>query len=295
MAHPSDKSDSKSRFVQRLIRKVLPFRWLTKSAGDQDDTLRDTIEVLIEESDNIDSSIESDERMLLGNVLSLRDLTAQDVMRPRADMISIPIDADSSQVASIVTKSKRSRFPIYKDTLDDIVGVLDIKDFLAWTQSKKIFNMKQLVKEALFVSPSMRTLDLLFLMRETGSKIAFVVDEYGGVDGMIAFSDLIEEIIGDIQDAQSQIDPGKVEVRQDGSIIADARITLESLADDQGLDLREDKLAEDVDTIGGLVVSIAGRVPSSGELIRHTDAGIEIEVLDADPRRVKKICLRRVA
>lgn len=291
---PLEKNDQQKsiiKYVASILRS--PLRKLKLKNFEKDDSLRDTIEELIEDSNGEDTSIELDERALLGNVLSLRDLTAQDVMTPRADVVAIPITADANEVAAIITRTKRCRYPVYRDTVDDVVGILDIKNYLAWTQTKKNFNLRQLLTEALFISPAMRTLDLLFLMRETGTKIALVVDEYGGVDGLVAFSDLIEEIIGDIQDAQNQNIPSTLEKRSDGTIIADGRITLETLADEQHVDLRNHNLADDIETIGGLVISVAGRVPTRGELIKYQPANMEFEILDADPRRIKRISLKQ--
>jgi magnesium and cobalt transporter len=139
----------------------------------------------------------------------------------------------------------------------------------------------------------MRTLDLLFQMRETGTKMAMVVDEFGGVDGLVTFSVLIEEIIGDIQDAQDRTPTHQLVERPDGSILADARIPLEEIAEKYGVNLIVKGLEDEIDTLGGLVVALAGRVPTRGELITHP-TGLEIEVLDADPRRVKRLNLRGI-
>eukprot|EP01037_Dinobryon_pediforme_P016770 gene16770-16950_t len=185
---------------------------------------------------------------LLGNVLNLRDLTAYDVMIPRADIISAPITITATELVAQFVKTGVTRLPIYRENLDHVVG----------------------------------------MMRETGSKMAIVVDEYGGVDGLVTFASLIEEIIGDIQDAHDQAPTSHVVVRADGAVVADARTTLEELEEalSKKLPLNEHD-EEDIDTLGGLVAFLAGRVPIRGELVTHP-SGIEFEVLDADPRRVKR-------
>jgi magnesium and cobalt transporter len=139
----------------------------------------------------------------------------------------------------------------------------------------------------------MRTLDLIFQMRETGTKMAMVVDEFGGIDGLVTFPDLIEEIIGDIQDAQDRTPSYQLVERADGTIVADARVTLEEIAEKYSINLIVEGLEDEIDTLGGLVVALAGRVPARGELITHP-AGLEIEVVDADPRRVKRLYIRGI-
>jgi magnesium and cobalt transporter len=269
-------------------------KWRTRFRNETDNSLRETIEELIEdvvEEDN--PSIESDERMLLGNVLNLRDLTAEDAMVPRVDIVAVPIAITGPELLTIFTRSRHSRLPIYRHNLDDVIGIVEVKDVLAWSATKKPLNIKSIIRDVLFVSPTMRTLDLLFQMRETGTKMAMVVDEFGGVDGLVTFSDLIEEIIGDIQDAQDRTPSYQLIERADGSILADARVTLEEIADNYGVNLIVEGLEDEIDTLGGLVVALAGRVPTRGELITHP-TGLEIEVIDADPRRVKRLYLRGI-
>lgn len=254
-------------------------------------SLRETIEELIEES-STHPEIESDERELLGNVLNLRDLTAEDVMTPRADIVLVSYTATEKELSEAFIKNSLSRIPIFRENSDDIVGMVHIKDFLAWKISGKPFKIKPLIREVLFVSPTMRTLDLLFKMRITGSKMALVVDEYGGIDGLVTFPDLIEEIIGDIQDAHDQSTVQTLmEERPDSSLVVDGRLSLEELLERKGYDLSLPGMVDDIDTVAGLVVALAGRVPTRGELIKHPQ-GVEFEVVEADPRRVKRVILQ---
>ena len=268
-------------------------KWRGITRPEADNSLRETIEELIEDTDETTPSIELDERMLLGNVLNLRDLTAEDVMVPRVDIIAVPFTITGPDLLAVLTRSRHSRVPIYRNNLDDVIGMIETKDVLAWSATQKPLNIKALVRDVLFVSPTMRTLDLLFQMRETGTKMAMVVDEFGGVDGLVTFPNLIEEIIGDIQDAQAPSPSHKLVERPDGSILADARVTLEEIADKYGINLVVEGLEDEIDTLGGLVVALAGRVPTRGELITHP-AGLEFEVVDADPRRVKRLYLRGI-
>jgi CBS domain containing-hemolysin-like protein len=175
-----------------------------------------------------------------------------------------------------------------------VVGVIYIKDLINWFYIDKPFNINMFVKKVLFVPPTMKSIDLLFNMRETGIKTAVVVDEYGGVDGLISFIDIIEEVIGDIQDV-SEIKNQKKRVvkNSDGSVIADARSTFLEVQKFGGIKIvPEDK---SIDTIGGAIASLVGRVPVRGELVVCPKQRLEFEILDADSRRVKSVRIRPVA
>ncbi len=283
------EQSAKTQNVRSLIKRF--WRYYRKSENDS--SLRETIEELIEESDEDVSSIESDERVILGNVLNLRDLTAHDIMVPRADVIAIPETISEAELIDQFIKTGVSWLIVYRENLDNVAGMIRIKELIAWIYSKKPFLLKALIKDVMFISPAMRTLDLLLTMRESGMKVAVVVDEYGGVDGLVTFSQLIEEIIGDIEGNNEQSPAPQLNWRSDGAIIADGRITFEELDEliDQELNLIDED--EDIDTLSGLVTFIAGRVPNRGELISHPK-GIEFEILDADPRRVKRLCIRNI-
>lgn len=255
------------------------------------ESLRETIEELIEETNEEEPSIESGERALLENVLNLRDLTVQDVMIPRADIISAPFDSEADEIIQLIIKNKLTFLPIHDGTLDHVMGVIQIKDAFVWLYNGKQTPIKNLIKEALFIAPSMRTLDLLVQMRETGVRVAFVVDEYGGIDGLVTFTNVISEVIGDIQDVSEQKSTKTIEIKSDGSIITDGRVPLDELEEVLG-DVPILKTNDDnIDTVGGLVVFLAGHVPVRGEIIRHPNGG-EFEVIEADPRRVHRLKMR---
>lgn len=271
-------------FLNRLWRRLF-------GRSDSDGNLRETIEELIEESDESEDSIASDEKALLGNVLSLRDSTAQDVMIPRVDIIAVPLTVNKDELSSTIIRSRLKQILVYKDNLDEVVGMIQVKDLLSWMVSGKPYNIKTLIRDVLFIAPTLGTLDLLLKMKESGTKVALVVDEYGGIDGLVTFSDLIEEIIGDIQDAQDRDNQPLLTQRPDGVIVADGRVTLEEIQEKFEIDLTVRDLEDDIETIGGLVTSLVGRVPHRGELIKHPN-GIEIEVVDADLRRIKRLTIK---
>ena len=255
--------------------------------------LRDSFEELLEQHDDRATPIDPDERALIDNILNLDEETAYDAMVPRADIASVPVDTGLDELVEIMTRQPHSRYPVHGDGLDDVLGMVHIKDVLkATTEPKENFAIRKVMRKVLFVAPSMRVLDLLLQMRMTRMHMALVVDEYGGIDGLVTIEDLVEEIVGEIED-EHDIDQGpKLEPRTDGTWVADARYDIEDLEEELGPILTEEEREEDIDTLGGLVFTLAGRVPVRGELIMHEDSGLEFEVLDADPRRIKRVRLR---
>lgn len=260
--------------------------------GKSGESVRETLEELIEEREDAELPIDDHERRLLGNILQLRDVTAYDVMVPRADIVAVDSKVTLDGLIEVINANGHSRYPIYRGTLDDAVGLVHIKDVLMLVASGKPFSLQRIVRKVLFVSPSMRLLDLLLEMRLKRTHMALVVDEYGGIDGLMTIEDVVEQIVGEIEDEHDRdVEPDYIE-RADGVIEADARLPLEDFEARVGPLLDEEE-REDVDTLGGLVFFLAGRVPSRGELINHP-SGLEFEVVDADPRRIKRLRVRNV-
>ncbi len=255
---------------------------------------RDTIEELIESDESdLNQSIARNEREMIGNVLELRNTQVQEVMIPRTSIISIPITAPIEEVLEKFVDNQISAILVYRGTLDNVVGMLRLKDVANWINMNKPFNASNFVKEVLFVPPTMRTLDLLFKMKESGIKVATVIDEYGGVDGIVSFIDLIEEIIGDIKDA-SDIKHNKKKVirNADGTVSVDGQSTFDEIKKYGNIEIKP--IDDDIDTIGGMLSSILGRVPTKGELITLSEQNLEFEVLDADPRKVKILKIKQI-
>ena len=279
------------RGLRGLIQK---FRRARKA----DESLREAIEELIEDSEPCEdesgtAEINPDERLLLQNILRLRDVTAYDVMVPRADISAVEISTPQAELIRLMAQEAHSRLPIYRESLDDVRGVVHIKDLLAQTLTSEPFDLFKMLRKVLFVSPSMRVLDLLLEMRLTRVHMAMVVDEYGGIDGLVTIEDMIEAIVGDIQDEHDAEEPGMIE-RPDGNWLADARTDIAHFETIFGAMLTDEERAADIDTLGGLVVFLAGRVPTRGEVVHHS-SGLQIEVVDGDPRRVKRLRLRMPA
>ena len=255
-----------------------------------DGSFRDTLDELIDEREELEVPINADEKQLLGNILELRDRTIHDVMIPRADIVGVESITSLHDVINIITSHGHSRLPVYGETLDDTIGFIHAKDVLAWKKASDTFEPKKILRRILFVSPSMHVLELLLEMRVARSHMALVVDEFGGVDGLVTIEDLVEEIVGEIEDEHDNSQEPHLIKTSDGVYVADARVTIEMVENELGKFL-DDQEREDTETLGGLVFSIAQRVPIRGELIQH-HSGIEFEVLDVDPRRIKRLKIR---
>jgi len=238
-----------------------------------------------------ETPITPQERFLIGNILKVHERNAGDVMVPRVDIVALDIDQPFSEVVKCMVEHGHSRVPVYRETLDDVIGFIHVKDVLAPVADRRPARLERLLRKVLYVAPSLPILDLLVQMRQARTHIAMVVDEFGGIDGLVTIEDLIEEIVGDIEDEHDVPETPTLIERPDGSIIADARIPIEAIEEQHGILLRPQGAEETVDTLGGLVFTLAGRVPKRGEVITHPD-GIEFEVLDADPRRIKRLRLR---
>ncbi len=255
-----------------------------------DNSARDTLDELIEEREEAEVPIDAEERTLIANILELRERTVHDVMVPRADIVAVEASAKLGAVIELMTREGHSRLPVFRDNLDDALGMIHIKDVLAWRKDERAFALPDIVRDALFVAPSMQVLELLLEMRVKRVHMALVVDEFGGVDGLVTIEDLVEEIVGEIEDEHDRSAEPDLIFGPDGTLDADARATIEAFEAMVGPILSEDE-HEDIDTLGGLVFSLAGRVPIRGELIRH-GSGLEFEVVDADPRRINRLRVR---
>ncbi|MCC7166093.1 MAG: HlyC/CorC family transporter [Rhodospirillales bacterium] len=251
----------------------------------------ETLEELIEERQESETPIDPHERALLGNVLRLRDVSAADVMVPRADIVAVPASMGLDELLAYFTREGHSRMPVYRGTLDDVIGMVHIKDLLAWVKSGQPFQMNRILRKVLFVAPSARVLDLLMEMRQKRTHLAVVVDEYGGIDGLMTIEDVVEQIVGEIEDEHDLDSEPEIRRLDERTLEADARAPVENLETMLDRVLLSDEEREDIDTLGGLVTQLAGRVPGRGEIITH-GAGIEFEILEADPRRVRRLRLR---
>ncbi len=260
-------------------------------ARDSESTVREVLEELFDEKAETGTPMETQERLLLANVLSLRERTVADAMVPRADIVAIDVSASLDELIALFSQEEHSRLPVYQGNLDNAIGMVHIKDIVV-AQNKGTLRLGEMVRDVLFVAPSMHVLELLLEMRFKRVHMALVVDEFGGVDGLVTIEDLVEEIVGDIDDEYDDDTEPQLVRRADGALDADARVSLEVFENVVGPILTAEE-REEIDTLGGLVFDLLGRVPIRGELVKHP-SGMEIEVLEADPRRVRRLRVRGV-
>jgi CBS domain containing-hemolysin-like protein len=226
-----------------------------------------------------------------------KTLRVSDVMTPRADVNALDITTEFEEVVRCFAEHEHSRMPIYRDTLDDPVGLVNVKDVfkLLAGESPQPADpvLHRLRREVLYVPASMRAADLMLRMQGSRIHMALVIDEFGGTDGLVTLEDLVEAVVGDIADEYDEASPAHIIARGGNVFEADARASLEELEDALGESMATEDLEEEIDTVGGLVATLAGRVPQRGEVIAHP-GGFEFEVTDADPRRIKHVRIRRL-
>jgi CBS domain containing-hemolysin-like protein len=293
---------------------------LLRALGLKSGTTRDELEEVLEEGAGDVTGFSPEEQALLKNILGLRERRIEDVMLPRADIIAVQQDISLGDLVKVFENAGHSRLVVYNDTLDDAIGMVHIRDLIAFMTARaavkpeanamrkkplpagldlrKIdlslpLSTTNIVRTLLFVPPSMPAIDLLAKMRLTRIHLALVIDEYGGTDGLVSMEDIVELIVGDIADEHDEEEAPSVVRQADGSFIADARASLDDAIATVGAEFDVGDAANDVDTLSGYVVTLAGRVPLRGEVVPGPGP-FEIEVLDADPRRVKRVRIYNV-
>ncbi|MCL5778324.1 hemolysin family protein [Limibaculum sp. FT325] len=235
------------------------------------------------------------ERAMIANILRLRDLRVVDVMTPRADIVAVGVDSTLDTVTAAFKEGSLSRLPVFRETLDDPIGFVHLKDLaiaygLGRAASDEHFDLRKHIRTALFVPPSMRIAALMQKMQGSRIHMALVIDEFGGVDGLVTIEDLVEQIVGDIEDEHDEEEIAHWREESPGVYLIDARADIAEFEEAEGVTLRLPDWEEDVDTLGGLVFMLTGRVPARAEVIAHP-AGHEFQIVDADPRRIKRLRL----
>jgi CBS domain containing-hemolysin-like protein len=299
--------DSERWFV-RFIRGLFGFK---------PGSMREDLEDALEAGASRDAGFSPEESTMLKNILGLRERRVEDVMVPRADIVAVADDILLGELVKVFEKAAHSRLVVYKETLDDPAGMVHIRDLIAFmtaraavspeTKSRRKktagldlkaidlsmpLSVTAIVRPVLFVPPSMPAIDLLAKMQATHIHLALVIDEYGGTDGLVSMEDIVEQIVGDIEDEHDEGDEHPIVRQADGSWLADARARLDDVVAMVGADFDVGEASEEVDTLGGYLVGQVGRLPVRGELIPGPGP-FEIEVLDADPRRVKRLRILR--
>jgi CBS domain containing-hemolysin-like protein len=257
------------------------------------EVLREVVEELIEEPPS-ESGISPAEGMLLGNIMNLRERRASNCMVPRADIIAADVTIPLKALIDLMAAHAHSRIPIYRDTLDDVIGMVHMKDLIPCIAHNQSRLITDLLRPVMFVAPSMPASRLLLQMRQTRQHMALVVDEFGGIDGLVTIEDLVEEIVGEIEDEHDTPATASIIARPDGTLLVDARLAIEEFENRTGISLASgEEGGEAIDTLGGYVTNLAGRVPNIGENIRNA-AGMTFEVLEMDQSRIKRLRVRGV-
>jgi CBS domain containing-hemolysin-like protein len=295
--------------LNRMMRAL--FGWSPTS-------IRSDLKVLLEGAPATETGFSPDESRMLKNILGLRERRLDDLMVPRADIVAVQQDIPIGELFKVFENASHSRLVVYNDTLDEPVGMVHIRDLIAFMTAHATVQTEagaspcpdepaggaglnlaavdltvplsatRIIRSILFVPPSMPAIDLLAKMQATHTHLALVIDEYGGTDGLASIEDIVEEIVGDIEDEHDEAAERAVVRQPDGSYIASGRASLEEAVAVIGAEFDIGDAAEEVDTVGGYIVTQIGRVPVRGELIPGPGA-FEIEILDADPRRVKRV------
>lgn len=251
-------------------------------------SVRDELTGLIETSiSQTDTEFDDQEGLLLRNMLGLRNIMAEDVMVPRANIVAVDITEGFESVIRQISDAAHSRVPAHEGSMDNVRGMLHIKDLIAHSLEHQRPDLTSMLRPVLFVSPSIGLLDLLLEMRQKRQHLALVVDEFGGIDGLITIENLVEEIVGEIDDEHDRTETPRFEIDKEGVVIAAANLEIAEFEKLIGYRFKVEG-RDEIDTLGGLVFSLAGHVPARGEVIRH-EQGVEFEILESDLRRIKLI------
>lgn len=306
-ADKSGQNDKGSR--PGLFRRMKNMLWFRKNGS-----LRQDLEVVLGQGD-ADLTFTPEERSMLSNILVLREVRADDVMVPRADIDGVDVTITLGQLIFLFEESRHSRMPVYRETLDDPIGMVHVKDLMAYVMDQAQKNPKdaegslrndvvdydlsnvdlsqtldnaEILRPVLFVPPSMPAFDIFAKMQATRSQMALVIDEYGGTDGLVSMEDVVEAIVGDIEDEHDDETSPLIVKEGENRWSADARTPLKDMCEALGISYNADDGDDDVDTIGGLLFTELGRVPVRGEVV-HALENFDFEVIEADPRRIRRL------
>ncbi len=270
-------------------------RWFREKMGLRGEgSLKELIEEALEENSAEMTDISDEEKSLLKNMIQFGELTVKDIMVPRSDIMAVERGVGFEELKQHVITIGHTRIPVFDESLDRIEGFIHVKDLFPHLSVADAFHITQVMREILFVPPSMRIVDLLMKMRVSGCHIAIVVDEFGGTDGLVTMEDLFEELVGEIQDEHDGHESAPtMRWLGDHVVETDARTSIEQLTDAFGERLSENGAGEGVDTLGGLIFSILGRVPVRGEVVMLKPT-LKAEILLADPRRIRLVRLTRL-
>lgn len=261
--------------------------------AEEEGSLRRTLEEIIEETEGGEHRrLSEEERALVQKALSFGDLEVADIMVPRSDIKAVAVEAGLSEVVEAMRAARHSRLVVYRETLDDVVGIVHLKDLLDYWGDGAAFVLERIVRPVPVVPPSMRALELVLELRQSRQHMAVVVDEFGGTDGLVTLEDVVSELLGEIAEERTGQASGQLVERPDGTLEVDGRLDLETLEARLGVQLLPEDERDEADTVAGLIFALVDRVPARGEIVVHP-SGVRFEVLDADPRRIKRVGVHR--
>ena len=271
-----------------MIRKLFKKFFSKKNTGNNN--LKQSIETVLDNDLKGTEGISKHERLMLLNILKIDGIRSSDIMIPRADIGAVELNDSFEKVLEVFIKEAHSRVPIYEKNLDNIIGMIHIKDLVNYQNQKKTENnfLQNLKREILEIPPSMPVLDLLLKMQLTRLHMGIVIDEYGCTDGLVTIEDVIEEITGEIEDEHDEKNLPMLIKSSLNTFEASARIEIDELQKVTNVEFLNSYDNDDVDTLGGLIFSITGRVPQRGEIIKHS-SGTTFEIKDADPMKIKSV------
>ncbi len=239
------------------------------------------------------NALSNDQTNMLGNLLKLGNIEVIDIMVPRADIVAIPINSTLESTLSLFLKASHSRMPVYSEQLDNIVGMIHVKDLLNFWKTNETFSIDKIKRNVLFSSPSMLVNDLLGQMRATRTHLAIIVDEQGGTDGLVTIEDLVEEIVGEIEDEHDTKQGPMVTSLDNGAFLVNARALTSDLERALGLNFSEVDSYKEVDTFESIIFTISGKIPDVNEVIPDPKLGLNFKILEADNRRINKVLVSR--
>ena len=274
-----DNKEKLSIWKSWLIRKLL-------NNNSSKEEILNLIANEVSDDDKLNSADDNNEKNLIKNILQLENTSVEDVMVPRGEIISVDTKKDYNQIFDIIKDESHSRLPVYENNLDNIIGFFHVKDFIKINQNK--FSLKTILRDVLYVAPKSPILELLKRMRTSRIHIALVVDGIGGVDGLVTIEDLVEEIVGEIQDEHDNDEIVEIKKIDDSKFLVNAKVSLEDFSKETNINL----VKKDINTLGGFLFSLINRVPSNGEVIEYQN--IKFQILDSDPRKIKMIQITKV-
>ena len=271
-----------------MINKIFNKNIFRKKSSNN--SLKQSIETVLDSDLKDAEGISKHERLMLLNILKINDIRSSDIMIPRADIGAVEVDDSFEKVLEVFIKEAHSRVPVYEKNLDNIIGMVHIKDLVNFQNQKRSETnfLRDLKRDILEIPPSMPVLDLLLKMQMTRLHMGIVIDEYGCTDGLITIEDVIEEITGEIEDEHDEKNLPMLIKSSANTYEASARVSIDELQNVTNIEFIVSNENEDIDTLGGLIFSIAGRVPQRGEIIEH-DSGTTFEIRDADPMKIKSV------